>query len=94
MSDLILRPGDHPPEITPYCQRCDMPVERMWIQALESQHYVVVHAQCCGQQSSTRVGVQTYLQMRATGAKLYVIVRKGSQAGLRNQKARGAMRAV
>ena len=84
---LILKPGDAPPDIIPFCGICDQPAERFKFDLIEGTADTIgIHAQCCDRTSSTRIGLKTYLQMRATGAKIYVIVRKGSQAGLRNQK--------
>jgi hypothetical protein len=86
VSGLILLPGQDPPEMWVYCARCDMPVEELRFDVLDGTDRIGIHASCCGQQSSTRINLSTYLQMKATGAKLYVIVRKGSQAGLRGRK--------
>ena len=84
---LILKPGDAPPDIIPFCQRCDQPAERFNMDLIGGNADTIgINASCCGYTSSTRIGLSTYLQMRATGAKLYVLVRKGSSAGLRNQK--------
>lgn len=85
---LILIPGQSPPLLTPYCQRCDMPVERYRMDVVGSDGSKIgIHASCCGYHSSTRIGVSAYLEiMNSPGAKLYVIVRKGSQAGIRNRK--------
>lgn len=83
---LILKPGDTPPDIVPYCQRCDMPCEHISIEMVNGAQQVGINSSCCGQTSSTRIGLSVYLEMRATGAKLYTIVKKGSQAGLRGRK--------
>jgi hypothetical protein len=85
---LILIPGQAPPPLIPYCQRCDMPVERycMDLVGKEGSH-IGIHAQCCGQTSSTRIALAAYLELMNTpGAKLVVIVRKGSWAGIRTRK--------
>ena len=86
MSDLILKPGDIPPTITPYCQRCDMPVERYCMDLADGTQRIGIHASCCGQTSSTRIDFSVYRRLMAEGGKLYVIVRKGSQAGIRSRK--------
>jgi hypothetical protein len=82
---LILMPGQDPPEMWVYCQRCDMPVESLRFDVLDGTDRIGIHAGCCGQESSTRITLPTYLEMLATGRKLYVIVKKGSQAGLRGR---------
>jgi hypothetical protein len=85
---LILIPGQSPPLLTPYCQRCDMPVERyrMDVVGADASH-IGIHATCCGYSSSTRIGLSVYLEiMNTPGAKLYVIVKKGNQAGIRSRK--------
>lgn len=71
--------------ITPYCQRCDMPVERFRLDVLKDSEHIGIHSACCGQESSTRITKAVYLEMLATGKKLYTIVRKGSEAGLRGR---------
>jgi hypothetical protein len=85
---IILQPGAPPPMLTPYCQRCDMPVERFCMDLVgSSASHIGIHAHCCGQTSSTRIALSAYLELMGTpGAKLYVIVRKGSQAGIRSRK--------
>lgn len=82
---LILRPGDDPPMLTPYCQICTMPVERFRLDVITSPHHIGIHANCCSRESSTRITTQVFLEMMATGQKLYVIVKKGSSAGLRGR---------
>lgn len=85
---LILIPGAPPPPLTPYCQRCDMPVERFCMDLVgKDASHIGIHASCCGQSSSTRISLTAYRELVATpGAKLFVIVRKGSQAGIRTRK--------
>lgn len=86
---LIIRPGAPPPPITPYCQRCDQPVERYQLDLVKGglEDVVGIHAQCCGCTSSTRIKMSVVLQlMRDQGAKLYVIVKKGSTAQVRERK--------
>ena len=85
---LILRPGQEPPPLIPFCQRCDMPVERYQMDLVRGGgDHIGIHAHCCGQTSSTRITVVAYLELiRTPGAKLYVIVKKGSQAGIRTRK--------
>lgn len=80
-------PGDDPPEIVPYCQICDQPVQDVCMDVVKSgsEDVIGIHAECCGKQSSTRITLAVYRELLATGAKLYVIVRKGSQAGLRKR---------
>lgn len=82
---LILISGAPPPPLVPYCQRCDMPVERYRMDLIQSTDHIGIHAACCGQESSTRITLAVYLEMVATGKKLYCIVRKGSRAGLRGR---------
>lgn len=84
---LILQPGDDPPHLTPYCQRCDMPVERLRFDVTTDPHHIGIHSGCCGQESSTRISLKLYLELMASpGAKLYTIVRKGCVAGIRGRK--------
>lgn len=83
---LILKPGDDPPTITPYCAICQLPVERYTLDVVTSPYHIGVHAHCCDRTSSTRIATSVYLEMMATGQKLYVIVKKGSTAGLRGRK--------
>ena len=92
MSSILL-PGTAPDDLVPWCARCDMPVERYQLDLVNESGDIGVHASCCGQTSATRVPLSMYLQMKATGARLYVIVRKGSQAGLR-MRARQNLRVV
>ena len=84
---LILTPGQAPPDITPYCQRCDMPVEfkRFNVVAAHGEEAIVVHARCCGYESSSRIPLSAYLRMRKTGEKWYAIVNKGRAIGLRDR---------
>jgi len=80
---LILKPGDDPPSLVPYCQRCSMPVESFRFDVVTSPHHIGIHSACCGYESSTRITTQVYLEMMSTGQKLYTIVKKGNVAGLR-----------
>lgn len=88
MSGLILIPGAAPPPLIPFCQRCDMPVERYCMDLVgKDASHIGIHAHCCGQTSSTRISLQAYLELIHTPrAKLFVIVKKGSQAGIRTRK--------
>jgi hypothetical protein len=84
---IILKPGQDPPTVTPYCQICGLPVERYQMDvvgAATGSGHIGIHAQCCDRTSSTRISLDVYLEMIATGKKLFVIVRKGSHAGLRS----------
>lgn len=85
---LILIPGAPPPPLVPYCQLCDMPVERYQMDLIRgSGDHIGIHAQCCGVTSSMRIGIVAYRELIATPkAKLFVIVRKGSLAGIRTRK--------
>lgn len=85
MSDLILKPGDDPPSLIPYCQRCDQPCESFRFDVNTTSDHIGIHSSCCGYQSSTRITLAVYREMAATGKKLYTIVRKGSTAGLRGR---------
>lgn len=85
---LILKPGEYPPEMWCYCERCDQPVERMQFDLTDGGDHIGIHSQCCGYTSSTRISSAVYLRMMATGEKLYTIVKKGSTAGLKAMKAR------
>lgn len=83
---LLLKPGSDPPIVTPYCQRCDMPVEEYCMDVVREgfEDRIGIHAKCCGYESSTRIALSVYLRlMREPYSKLYVIVRKGGQAGVR-----------
>lgn len=84
---LILQPGTDPPALTPYCAICQLPVERFTLDVVTSPHHIGLHCQCCDRVSSTRIATSVYLEMLATGKKLYCIVPKGSVAGLRGQRA-------
>lgn len=86
---LILQPGSAPPMLTPYCARCDQPVERYCMDIVKAglEDMIGIHAQCCGYTSSTRVKLTAYLRLlKEPGAKLYVIVRKGGTPGIRERK--------
>lgn len=62
-----------------------MPVERYRLDVTTSPHHIGIHSACCGQESSTRITTAVYLEMIATGKKLYTIVRKGGTAGLQGR---------
>lgn len=92
---VILRPGDAPPDITPYCGICDQPCERMQMDMLAGTDVIGLHSHCCDHTSSFRVPLWMYLEMQQPPyPKLYTIVRKGSQAGLRGRKSHGKLRSV
>ncbi len=81
MSGLI--PGNEPPMITPYCGWCQLPAERICFDVISSPYRVGIHAACCGKTSSMHLPVEKLMEMRATGAKLFVLTPKNSQQGLR-----------
>ncbi len=81
---MILRPGADPPTITPYCARCDMPVERMCMDVLTSPFHIGIHAQCCGATASIRISVEEMFRIKRTNEKLYVITSKTRGQGVRS----------
>lgn len=85
MGNAILRPGADPPMFTPYCLRCDMPVERFCMDVVASPYYVGFHASCCGYTQSCRVSVDEAFQAKREGKKIYVIVPPGRAQGVRKR---------
>ena len=89
MSDIVspykvLLPGQAPPSVIAFCQLCDMPAERQCMDIVQSgADWIGVHAQCCGQTSSSRIPWKAFLRLKATNEKWYAIVRRGVQAGVR-----------
>jgi hypothetical protein len=80
----VLRTGKAPPPILAYCQLCDMPAERQCMDIVTSgADWIGVHAQCCGQTSSSRIPWKAFLRLKATGEKWYAITRKGVGPGVR-----------
>jgi hypothetical protein len=91
MSDappLIVMPGQMPPDLTPYCQICDMPVERLWITPFTEAHqdHIIVNAACCNQQSASRVSLRAIWALKASGQKWFAIVKRGLRQGPRDLK--------
>lgn len=81
---MILRPGTEPPMITPYCSRCDMPVERFCMDVVTSPFHVGIHASCCGATSSVRISLEELFRVKRTNEKLYVITSKTRGQGVRS----------
>jgi len=80
-------PGGPIPAIIPFCQRCDMPVERLRFDVVTSSYSLGIHAACCGYESSTRISAEEVMRLLRTKEKLYVIVRRGSDQGIRGRRA-------
>lgn len=91
MSDIInpyrvLRTGQAPPPILAFCQLCDMPAERQRMDIVTTgADWIGVHATCCGQESSSRIGWKAFLRLKFSNAKWYAITRKGIVPGVREQ---------
>lgn len=83
---LILKPGQDPPLITPYCGLCDMPAERFCMDVVTSPYFLGIHATCCGKTSSARIPIEEVFRIKRTGEKFYVVTRKGSAQGLRGYR--------
>jgi hypothetical protein len=83
---VILVPGGPIPTIIPFCQRCDMPVERLRFDVITSPYHLGIHAACCGYESSTRITNEEVMRLLRTREKLYVIVRRGSDQGIRGRR--------
>jgi hypothetical protein len=81
---MILRVGAEPPMITPYCHRCDMPVERFCMDIVSSPHHVGIHASCCGTTASLRLTVEQFFRARQTNEKVYVITSKTRGQGVQS----------
>lgn len=81
--------GQWPPDLLPYCQLCDMIVERLGVTPFKYHHqdFLVLEAKCCGQTRGARIPLREVFRLRDTGQKWYIITRKGL-----NQGARGRLR--
>lgn len=69
--------------ITPYCWNCKLPATRICFDVVSSPYSIGIHAQCCDRTSSMRLPIEKFLEMRATGQKLFVLTPKTSMPGLR-----------
>lgn len=91
MSDIVspyrvLIPGEAPPDIIPWCARCDMPCESYCQDIVTTgADWIGVHASCCGYTSSSRIPWKSYLELKATNRKWYAIVVTGRTPGLRGR---------
>ena len=74
---MILTPGRQPPYIVPYCQRCDMPVERFNFFPVDSPHFIEIEGQCCGATQGARVSVEEIMRIRRAGEKLFLVTSSG-----------------
>lgn len=50
------------------------------------EHVIIVHARCCGYESSSRIPLSAYLRMRQTDEKWYAIVNRGRVPGIKERK--------
>lgn len=85
---MIFRVGTNPPLITPYCRRCDMPVERFQMDVVKSPFYVGIHAQCCGYTQSSRVSIDEVFRLQRTNDKFYAVVPPQFDQGIKTQARR------
>jgi len=84
----IIVPGQWAPDLIPFCQLCDLPVEKLWITPFQEAHqdYMILNAACCEQQSASRVSLLAIWAMKARGEKWFAIVKRGLKQGPRELK--------
>jgi hypothetical protein len=65
MSEIV-RPGEPPPWLIPFCASCDMPVEKFTVYPVKAEGVVDIEAQCHGKTKGCRITLE---QMNALDSK-------------------------
>jgi hypothetical protein len=84
----IVVAGQWQPDLIPFCQICELPVEVINMHPFREHHqdFLIIEAHCCGQTSGSRVSLRAIWAMKARGEKWFAIVKRGLAPGAREIK--------